>query len=56
MTAKEIVGHIDDILSADVLYDESLDYMLTSDDIEWLEEAKRLITEDDKYGKETEAL
>ena len=43
MTPQEAINNIDDVLSSDVNYDESLDYELTSDDIDWLEKAKEAL-------------
>lgn len=43
MTPKETIERIDDILSADVHYDESIEYQLTTDDVDWLEEAKKVL-------------
>ncbi len=40
MTAKEDIEAIDDVLSSEYHYDETLGYQLTSDDFEWLENAK----------------
>ena len=40
MTFSDAIKCIDDVLSSDYHYDESLGYQLTSDDIEWLEMAK----------------
>lgn len=40
MDAKVAIASIDDVLSADVRYDESIDYQLTTDDVDWLEAAK----------------
>ena len=40
MTPQEAINCIDDVLNSDYYYDESLGYQLTSDDFEWLEEAK----------------
>ena len=43
MNTKEAVKCIEDLLSSDVHYDESLGYQLTSEDFEWLEEAKEAL-------------
>lgn len=43
MTAKEAIDCIDTVLSADVHYDESIDYLVTTDDIDWLEKAKEAL-------------
>lgn len=40
MTNEEAIKCIDDVLSSDYHYDETLGYQLTSDDFEWLETAK----------------
>lgn len=40
MTNEEAIQRIDDVLSSDYHYDETLGYQLTSDDFEWLETAK----------------
>lgn len=40
MQINKIVDSIDDVLNSCVLYDESIDYQLTTDDTEWLEEAR----------------
>lgn len=41
MTAQEAIRKIDDVLSSEYHYDETLGYQLTSDDFEWLEKAKQ---------------
>ena len=41
MTKKEAIEKIDDVLSSEYNYDETLGYQLTSDDFEWLEQAKQ---------------
>ena len=43
MEVKEAIKCIDDVLSSDYHYDETLGYQLTSDDIEWLEMAKEAL-------------
>ncbi len=43
MTAKEAIEAIDDVLSSEYHYDETLGYQLTSDDFEWLEKAKQAL-------------
>lgn len=43
MTPQEAIKCIDDVLNSDYHYDESLGYQLTSDDFEWLEEAKKVL-------------
>lgn len=43
MEVKEAIKYIDDILSSEYYYDETLGYQLTSDDIEWLEMAKEAL-------------
>lgn len=43
MDAKETVKCIEDVLSSDYHYNESLGYQLTSGDFEWLEEAKEAL-------------
>lgn len=43
MTHEEAIKCIEDVLSSDYRYDESLGYQLTSDDFEWLEEAKEAL-------------
>lgn len=43
MTVQEAINNIDDVLSSDVNYDESIDYQLTSDDIDWLEKSKEAL-------------
>lgn len=40
MTPEIAIANIDDVLSSTVNYDESLEYELTSYDIDWLEEAR----------------
>lgn len=40
MNYNEAIKSIEDVLNSDYHYDESLGYQLTSDDFEWLEEAK----------------
>ena len=41
MTASEAIERIDEVLDSDYNFDETLGYQLTSDDFEWLEEAKK---------------
>ena len=43
MTPEEAINNIEDVLSSDLNYDESIDYQLTSDDIDWLEKAKEAL-------------
>ena len=43
MTAREAIDCIDAVLSADVHYDESIDYLVTTDDVDWLEKAKEAL-------------
>lgn len=43
MTPQEAIKNIDDILDSPYLYDESIDYQLTTDDIECLEMAKEVL-------------
>lgn len=43
MTPEEAINNIKDVLSSDLNYDESIDYQLTSDDIDWLEKAKEAL-------------
>lgn len=43
MNAEEVIKSIDEILDSDYHYDETLGYELTSDDFEWLEEAKKAL-------------
>ena len=43
MTVQEAINNIDDVLSSTVNYDESIDYQLTSDDIDWLEKSKEAL-------------
>lgn len=43
MTNEEAIKCIEDVLSSDYYYDESLGYQLTSDDFEWLEKAKETL-------------
>lgn len=43
MTQQEAIKNIDDILDSPYLCDESIDYQLTTDDIECLEMAKKAI-------------
>ena len=43
MEEKEAIKYIDDVLSSDYHYDETLGYQLTSDDFEWLEMAKKAL-------------
>ena len=37
MQINKIIDAIDDVLNSAVLYDESIDYQLTTDDTAWLE-------------------
>lgn len=48
MTVKEAIKNIDAVLSADVHYDESIDYLVTTYDIEWLEMAKKALERAEK--------
>ena len=43
MTNEEAIKQIDDVLSSDYHYDESLGYQLTSYDFEWLEKSKKAL-------------
>lgn len=43
MTPQEAIKNIDDILDSPYLYDESIDYQLTTDDIECLEMSKKAL-------------
>lgn len=43
MTPQEAINNINDILSSDVNFDESIDYQLTSYDIDWLEKSKEAL-------------
>lgn len=43
MTAEEAIKKIDEVLSSDLHYDETLGYHLTSDDFEWLKKAKQAL-------------
>lgn len=43
MTPQEAINNIDDILSSDVNLDKSIDYQLTSYDIDWLEKSKEAL-------------
>ena len=43
MKARKAVECIDAVLNSEYHYDESLGYQLTSDDFEWLEEAKKAL-------------
>lgn len=43
MDAKTAIASIDDVLSAVVRYDESIEYQLTTYDCDWLEAAKGAI-------------
>ena len=43
MTYKEAIENINDILNSPYLYDESIDYQLTTDDIECLEMSKQAL-------------
>ena len=43
MKPQEGINRIKDVLSSDYYHDESLGYQLTSDDFEWLEEAKKAL-------------
>lgn len=43
MTYREAVDCIDKVLDSDYHYDESLGYNLTSDDIDWLETARKAL-------------
>lgn len=43
MTYEEALQGVLDVMSADIHYDESLDYQLTSDDLDWLDKAAEAI-------------
>lgn len=43
MTDKDALACIEDVLSSTVRYDESLEYELTSYDVDWLEKAKEAV-------------
>ena len=43
MKPTDAIEIIDDVLSSPIHYDESIEYQLTTDDIDWLEEAKRAL-------------
>ena len=40
MSNKEAINKINDVLGSTLLYDDSIDYQLNTDDFEWLEKAK----------------
>lgn len=40
MTCQDVIECITVIQNSDYLYDESIDYQLTSDDFDWLEKAR----------------
>lgn len=40
MTPQEVIKQIEDVLSSTVHYDETIDYQLTTDDVDWIENAK----------------
>ena len=40
---REAINCINDVLNSEYHFDESLGYQLTSDDFEWLEEAKKAL-------------
>ena len=43
MKKQEAINCINDVLNSEYHFDESLGYQLTSDDFEWLEEAKKAL-------------
>lgn len=43
MDAKTAIERIDDVLSSAIHYDESIEYQLTTDDVDWLEKAKEAL-------------
>lgn len=43
MKKQEAINCIDDVMNSEYHFDESLGYQLTSDDFEWLEEAKKAL-------------
>ncbi len=43
MKPTDAIEIIDDVLSSPIHCDESIEYQLTTDDIDWLEEAKRAL-------------
>lgn len=49
MKKQEAINCIDDVMNSEYHFDESLGYQLTSDDFEWLEEAKKRLKS--KYRK-----
>ena len=48
MNFQDIIDRIDDVLNSDVHYDDSIDYVLTTDDAEWLEAARAILQH---YGR-----
>ena len=43
MTVEEAIRNIDEVLSSECHYDETLEYQLTSFDFEWLEKSKQAL-------------
>ena len=43
MTPEKAIACINDVLSSTINFDESLEYEMTSYDIDWLEEAKKAL-------------
>ena len=43
MSNKEAINKINDVLGSTLLYDDSIDYQLNTDDVEWLEKAKEAL-------------
>lgn len=43
MKYQDAIDRITDVQNSDYLFDESIDYQLTSDDFEWLETAKNAL-------------
>lgn len=56
MTLQEAIDCIDDVLSSDYNYDETLGYQLTSYDFDWLEEAKKSLEKQIRKNLNTETV
>lgn len=51
MTPEKAIACIDEVLISTVNYDESLEYELSSYDIDWLEEAREALVQKTEYDK-----
>lgn len=43
MTYEEALEHLNDVMNSTIKYDESLDYQLTSYDLDWVDKAREAL-------------